>query len=556
MIFNRNCNVQGDTRMFECIFENLPQEIYIINPKSLKFIAVNHKARINLGYSIDELNTITLSEIIPEFCPEIFHGLLYQLFNEEKKQIRFNTLLQRKDGTIYPVEINLKLFDYNGEKLLFMALGDDLTKCNVIEDALKEKIKTFSIIVNSVRDAIIILDNQGNIVFWNIAAEKLFGYSKKEVLGKELHRFMLPDEYLYKDCTKAFEHFQLTGMGNKIGKIMELKAKHKDGHAFDIEISLSAIKISGYWNSVAIIRDISIRKKVQDDLEKSRERYLDLAENAPIGIISCDYNGSIIYVNQKVLEILGSTSIWETKKINLLSFPLLIEHGFSRKLKECMKNNEPDMFEINYKSKWGKKVWLRIHINPQINRNTVIGAQIIIDDIAEVKQLEEKLFLLSITDPLTEVYNRRYFIQRLEDEIGRAARIGSRFSVIMIDIDYFKSINDRFGHNSGDLVLKNIMKEIVNEIRKIDILARWGGEEFIILLPETKQNEAAILAERLRQCLSGIDIPNIGSVTASFGVADYFPGDTVNKIVHKADTMMYKAKSAGRNCVCYMQEDK
>jgi diguanylate cyclase (GGDEF)-like protein/PAS domain S-box-containing protein len=544
--------MQGDVRMFECVFENMPYEVYIIHPETLKFVAANRNSRSDLGYSIEELSAMTILTIIPEFNHEIFYNFINQLLIGDKKQVKLSTLFRRKDGTIYPVELKIQLFDSDGEKLC-MVLVDDFTKNNAAEDVLKEKIKMFSTIMDAVRDAIIILDDKGCITFWNMAAEQLFGYSEEEILGRELHRLLVPAEYFYEDCNKAFEHFRSTGTGNKIGKIMEARAKHKDGHEFDIELSLSALKIRDVLYAVGIVRDISARKKVQEDLEKSRERYLELAEDAPVGILSCDNNGNIIFVNRRALELLGSASTMETKKINLLNFPLLVKHGLSKKLEVCMQNKNPVMFETNYESKWGKKVWLRIHIRPQVSKNIVTGAQIIIDDIGEVKQLEKKLFLLSITDPLTNVYNRRYFIKRLKEEIGRTKRANSSFSIIMMDIDYFKSINDNFGHNSGDLVLKKIMAEVSDKIRNIDVLARWGGEEFIILLPETRQNEAAVMAERLRQCLCKIDIPEVGNVTASFGVAEYSFGDTVNKIVHKADIMMYKAKSAGRNCVRYMQ---
>jgi PAS domain S-box-containing protein len=95
-------------------------------------------------------------------------------------------------------------------------------------------------------------------------------------------------------------------------------------------------------------------------------------------------------VNQKTLEILGSPGIEETKKINLLTFPLLVRHGLSKKLEECLQTNELGVYEMNYESKWGKKVWLRAHVKPLANRNTVTGAQVIIDDITEKKQLEEE----------------------------------------------------------------------------------------------------------------------------------------------------------------------
>jgi diguanylate cyclase (GGDEF)-like protein len=320
---------------------------------------------------------------------------------------------------------------------------------------------------------------------------------------------------------------------------------------------------------------------------------------------------------------------------------------------------------MNYKSKWDKKMWLRVHIKPLIDRDTVIGSQIIIEDVSEkvrfeeekrneqerfgrmlksipspawliskefrilaqndvavalfekkigdycwaqnasaeasffyhheslargesknnevkwedtvwdtwwipvgedvylyyatnitkYKKTEEKLLKLSITDELTNAYNRRYFIQSLEEEIERGNRGNSKFSLIMLDIDHFKEINDALGHNVGDLVLKKCTEEVFqNRIRRIDKLARWGGEEFVILLPETTVTNALTLADDLRESLSNIEVEDVGKITASFGVVEFSPGDTAKTIIQKADQMMYKAKEDGRNCVRYMQE--
>jgi diguanylate cyclase (GGDEF)-like protein len=143
-------------------------------------------------------------------------------------------------------------------------------------------------------------------------------------------------------------------------------------------------------------------------------------------------------------------------------------------------------------------------------------------------------------------------VQVLENEIERAKRTVYEFSLIMLDIDRFKSINDQYGHNSGDLVLKSMAKMISNRIRKIDVFARWGGEEFVILLPDTSVKQAVNLAEELREHISRMDIPSVCQVTASFGVAGYCPEDTVDTLVNKADNAMYEAKDAGRNRVHYV----
>ena len=402
------------------------------------------------------------------------------------------------------------------------------------------------------RDAAAILDSDARVIYWNHAAETLFGYAGEEILGAELS--VLVEESEYEILKESFLVFRLSSSEGEKGKTIELEVKNRYGQKFYVEFSLTAFQHDNIWYSIVIGRNISERRQIQVDLETSLEKYLELAEEAPIGILTCDRQGNIIYVNNRVLDILGSNSMEETRKINLLTFPLLLQHGFSQKLQECMQNNKFEIHEINYESKWGKKVWLKTHIKPIANHNIATGAQIILDDISEKKLMEEELLHLSITDPLTKIYNRRYFMQCLEKEIERVSRTCSRFSVILWDIDHFKHVNDCFGHNTGDLVLKTITAEIAKNIRSIDIFARWGGEEFILLLPETTRDEAVIVAEKLRILISETSIPEVGNVTASFGVTRYHIGDSTDKIAQKADDKMYEAKSAGRNCVRCAQD--
>jgi diguanylate cyclase (GGDEF)-like protein/PAS domain S-box-containing protein len=291
-------------------------------------------------------------------------------------------------------------------------------------------------------------------------------------------------------------------------------------------------------------------RKAYEELETSRKQFLELTENAPVGIVKCDQNGTIVFINQKALEILGSPSVEETKRINLLTYPPLVQHGFSKLLEKCIQGNEQGVSELNYVSKWGKQVCIRLHIKPIIERNQSRAAQVIIDDVSEKKHLEEELRKLSLTDPLTNIYNRRYFIQKLEEEMARVQRQSSTsFCIAMLDVDHFKSINDRFGHYSGDLVLKKLTSIIKRRIRKMDCLARWGGEEFILLFPDTSASEAQLLMEELRKSISKMKSPIDEEITASFGLVEYFAGDTVDSMIQRADNRMYEAKKAGRNCV-------
>ena len=310
-----------------------------------------------------------------------------------------------------------------------MALVIDLTERRKLEEGLREREALLSAVTQSAGEAIIMLDGNGLVAFWNPAAEKLFGYFRKEIIGEDLHRLIVPEEQSFRAYKKSFANFKSTGEGDKIGKTIELKAKNKAGEILEAELTLTAVKRKEGLYTIGVVKDIGKRKKV-----------------------------------------------------------------------------------------------------------------------------EEQIYLLTITDPLTNVYNRRYFMQKLEEEIERTKRNENKFSLIMLDIDHFKGINDRFGHNAGDLVLKSMTEMIKNRIRKVDCLARWGGEEFVIFLADTPANKAAVLAEELKESLSCMDIPGVDRVTASFGVAGYCARDTADTLVNKADSMMYEAKAAGRNCVRYRKE--
>ncbi len=171
------------------------------------------------------------------------------------------------------------------------------------------------------------------------------------------------------------------------------------------------------------------------------------------------------------------------------------------------------------------------------------------------RQLEElltKLEILAITDSLTQIYNRRYFESVIEKEFENTLRYKTPASCMMIDTDNFKSINDDFGHRIGDIVLKSIAQIIKNNLRKVDVVARWGGEEFIAILPRTTKEDTFIAAQRILKAISDNKFEGVNrSVTVSIGIAS-IPDESIDnaeKLIHKADTAMYEAKKCGRNTV-------
>ncbi|HOK02860.1 MAG TPA: diguanylate cyclase [Spirochaetota bacterium] len=178
----------------------------------------------------------------------------------------------------------------------------------------------------------------------------------------------------------------------------------------------------------------------------------------------------------------------------------------------------------------------------------------------DLKRAKEKLLIMATTDELTGLYNRRYFIERLNNEFERFKRFQSKFSFLMIDIDLFKNINDNYGHKCGDLVLQKTSEAMRKTLRSYDILARVGGEEFAIILPETDIKSAETIAERLRKRVyeNSIQYEDIEiKITISIGVTQSYINDkNIDDIIVRADKALYISKEKGRNSVTVSTEGK
>jgi diguanylate cyclase (GGDEF)-like protein/PAS domain S-box-containing protein len=170
-------------------------------------------------------------------------------------------------------------------------------------------------------------------------------------------------------------------------------------------------------------------------------------------------------------------------------------------------------------------------------------------EISERKRMEEELEKLVITDRLTQAYNRVKFDEIIKVEMERVERYGHLLSMEMLDIDNLKEINDTHGHNVGDYVLRTVADLIKENMRTIDYLIRWGGDEFMIIAPETDLQRTGALAERIRKTIEGYRFDSVGRVTVSFGVTQFIKGDSEKSFIKRADDALYRAKSNGRNRV-------
>ena len=219
---------------------------------------------------------------------------------------------------------------------------------------------------------------------------------------------------------------------------------------------------------------------------------------------------------------------------------------FYTEMWQTLKKNEKFEGELKNYTKDKIVFWIKITIDPMFNEEgEKIGYASYRENITNTKKLE----YLSTHDMLTNIYNRNYFDKALEIKINSAQRYNHKFGLMILDIDDFKKVNDTYGHNIGDNVLISIAKILKKNIKEDDILARWGGEEFAILLPYTTIDDIYNLAEKLRNLIQNSTIIENKIITASFGVGLYFTSESKIEFFEKIDNLLYQAKNTGKNKV-------
>ncbi len=173
----------------------------------------------------------------------------------------------------------------------------------------------------------------------------------------------------------------------------------------------------------------------------------------------------------------------------------------------------------------------------------------IIHDITEQKRLEQELEKAALRDPLTGLGNRRQFLQVVKHAHAQSQRYGQDYSLMLVDVDHFKAINDQYGHNTGDEVLILLARTLETSVRESDAIFRWGGEEFLILLPQTNLEGAQHVAETVRETIQQIKLPDLAAITVSIGVAQHLADEDTLTLFKRVDDALYRAKASGRNRV-------
>lgn len=342
-----------------------------------------------------------------------------------------------------------------------------------------------------------------------------------------------------------------------------------EANAFDQDEVLLLEKLSANVSQAADAIAIAQQKQVlEQQLKQSEETYRTLFETVRQGVVFHDKEGKIIAANPAAECILGlslkqmqgRTSMdprWGTIRPDGSPFP-----GELHPAMLALKSGRPVYGVVMGISKpeAADVVWINIHATPIFAKGTdaVECVYAVFDDITETVHLQRELENQANRDFLTDVASRRYFFTLGTQELARAERYASDVSMLMLDIDHFKGVNDTYGHAAGDLVLKGVAQLCQEALREVDVLGRIGGEEFAILLPQTSGEVALEVAERIRQAVknAGIRIsPQADAlpihVTVSIGVSTLgTAGITLDALLQAADTALYQAKKSGKDRVC------
>ena len=381
----------------------------------------------------------------------------------------------------------------------------------------------------------------GNFIKINEGFTNITGYSQEEVFEKttlELDLWVHP-----KDRKNFVKHL------NKNGAIenFEYEFRKKNNVTFTGLVSARVIDYQNEPHIISVIHDITNRKI-------DEEKFRMLFELSPIGLSMVDNeNGNFLEVNEALLEMTGYT---REEFLKLTYWDITPEDYDELEAKQMKNILETGFFGPNEKEYFRKD---GTRFNVSISGVLVKGPQGqsinwgFIEDITERKKLQCELRRQATTDELTGLFNRRHFYELAQIEFKRSIRNFHPVTIAMFDLDNLKFYNDNFGHSFGDKALITFAEQCNTNIRDIDVFARHGGDEFVLLLPETSIEEAEIVVERIRKivCQSFIQVDEKKfNLSASIGLATLeHRNNTLDEVMARADTALYMAKDEGKNCI-------
>lgn len=428
----------------------------------------------------------------------------------------------------------------------------------------------YQLIYKSMNEGIYVFDSLGKIIEANPASQSILGYKIDFALGKIGHNLFhvhkKNDETSIEKCRilRAFKNNE-----SFFGEEVFLSS---DGKFIDVEVFTTPLEHNGKFSGhLLMFRDITYRKNFENNLKQQVEKeikkrsesdlfYNHIFETANLGICLTDKTGKFILVNPAYCRIYG----YEKEELIGESFTKVVpveQRVYMQELhdKFIYENIEEIPREWDVIGKGGKAIHIVAtagkmdYLENGPYKITTITDMTKSHEIQILQKKQESMLIeqriLATTDPLTGLYNRLKIDEIFEEYLKKSLVNNFSFSIIIIDIDNFKTVNDTYGHQSGDIILQEFSSLIKLNIRAEDMLGRWGGEEFLIITSIEDINKVESFASKLRKIIENFEFSIVGQKTASFGISTYHKNDDAKSMIKRADDALYLAKKNGRNQV-------
>lgn len=389
-----------------------------------------------------------------------------------------------------------------------------------------------------------LVDATGLIEQINATELGLLGYARDEVVG----RMSAADLFAEACKPQARARLQAFSKGEVLPP-QDAEMRRKDGRSVHVRLNSTAIfdAQGRFIGARTAVMDISDMKALEENLSREQAINRAIVQTSPNGLLLYTEQGHCVLANESAARMVGA------------SVDLLLNQNFhdlqswkSSGLLDAAKHalsGEPVHKLLNFTSSFGKQTDCQV----TLMRLEASGQRMLLlvaKDVSALMDANRELDQLARRDSLTDLRNRFAAGERLRDEFVRSQRSDVAFSVLMLDVDHFKRVNDTHGHDVGDQVLQGVARQIKASVRASDFVARFGGEEFLVILPDTGALEAEVVAEKIRRSVDTCELPMVGHVTVSLGVSEWrddLPDEGL--LVRRADQALYAAKAAGRNRV-------
>lgn len=482
----------------------------------------------------------------------------------------------RKDGTRFWANVVITaLRDSSGTLRGYGKVTRDLTERRAQEHAILDREQLVSGVLAAATECSIIgTDLDGLITIFNTGAERMLGHRAAEIVGVRTPAVVHdPGEVAARaeelGIAPGFEVFAAAARRGQ-AETRQWTYVRKDGSRLAVQLTVTAVRDEDRQPKgfIGIALDISERQRAEEALRAAEERFRRAFQDAPVGMAitaaSPDALGRFRDVNKAMCDLTG----YDRERLLAMNFrSLLHPSGWDRDIEVIARllSGQVDRYHGETRAVNASGDLIEVAIGLSLIRDSSgrpLHFVALVDDVSSRKRYESHLLQMANHDPLTALFNRARLDEALDAHVARVRRFGAIGALLMIDIDHFKLVNDRLGHNAGDAVLISIARILQSRVRETDVLARLGGDEFAVLMTEGGEDGAQQLAgdlsDLVRRRSVGFSGGMPGGITASIGIAvfDDRPNLSAADILVEADTAMYSAKEGGRNRIAaYVTED-